>query len=107
MCIIGIFVDTKFRRVNILLGEEQYKRVQTEKLGLSGFVRDLIDDHFSERRIVLRVSPEVRNYYDRVISNFGATDEELERFLVQALDALLQDKTRAIESLRKKMRQDK
>jgi hypothetical protein len=94
----------RFKRVNVLIGGEQYKKVQESGLNLSGLVRDLIDDRFSHRRVVLSVSQETRRLYDHVISNFGATDQDLERFFLEALDALLEEKVSHISDVRAKLK---
>lgn len=91
----------KFKRINILVKEEQYEKVQESGLNFSGLVRDLLHDRFSHKKIVLSVAPETRALYDTAISNFGATDVDLEQFFVEALDRLLAEKERAISELRK------
>ena len=94
----------KYRRVNILIDEGQYRRVHEAGLNLSGLVRDLITDRFSQRTVVLAVQPATRALYDQAISNFGATDQELEKHFIEALDRLLQGKARKIEKLRKELK---
>jgi hypothetical protein len=94
----------KFKRINILVREEQYLKVQESGLNFSGLVRDLLHDRFSHKKIVLSVEPETRELYDTAISNFGATDHDLEQFFVEALDRLLEEKERAIGVLRKELK---
>jgi hypothetical protein len=94
----------KFKRLNILIREEQYEKIQRLKLNLSGLVRDLIDDRFSDRRVVLSVTPETRAIYDKAISNFGASDRELEEHLLESIDSLLHKKVRDIDSVRKELK---
>lgn len=91
--------EKNFKRINILIKQLQYEKVQDAGLNLSGLIRDLLDDRFSHRKVVLSVSPETRELYDEVISNFGATDAELERLFVRSLEALLGDKRSAIEKV--------
>ena len=91
----------QLRRVNIMLDEEQYHKVQERGLNLSGFIRDLIGDRFSERHVVLSVSERTRTLYNQAISNFGATDQELEDCLLRSLDDLLKEKALEIERVRK------
>lgn len=95
----------KVKRINILVHEDQYQLVQDQGLNFSGLVRDLLHDRFSHKKIVLSVQPETRALYDRAISNFGASDSELELFFIQALDKLLADKEKAISDLRKELLQ--
>ena len=77
------------------------------KLSISGLVRDLLDDRFSDTTIQLCVTKETKKLYDHIISNFGAGDAELERFIVGALDGFLQEKVKGIEALRKRLKQKK
>jgi len=96
-------MEDKYKRVNILIRPEQHKTVSDNGLSLSGLVRDLLDDRFSETKILLSVSKETKEMYDHVISNFGAGDLELENYLVEALDKLLIDKTKEIDNLRSEL----
>ena len=97
----------KVKRINILVREEQYQKVQEAGLNFSGLVRDMLQDRFSHKKIVLSVQPETRALYDMAISNFGATDNDLELFFVEALDRLLAEKEQAISQLRKELSQNK
>lgn len=65
----------------------------------SGLVRDLLDDRFSDRSVVLAVTDRTRSVYDHLVSNCGATDQELEQCLLKALD-LLTEKISALEQMR-------
>lgn len=94
----------KFRRVNVLISHEQYQAVHEAELSLSGLVRDLLADRFSQTLIMLSVSKETKQLYDSVISNFGSDDRELEPYLLQALDAFMRDKVATIETLREKLK---
>ena len=100
-------MEDKYKRINILIRPEQHQRVSEAGLPLSGLVRDLLDDRFSNTKILLSVSEESKQLYDHVISNFGADDLELEKYLVEALDKMLADKTKEIESLRTKLKSKK
>src|SRR5258708_1653716 len=90
----------KYKRVNILLTQEQYEAVQARGLSLSGLVRDLITDRFSNTQIVLSVPPEIRALYDKLVSNFGVGDQDLAPYLLETLEKFLQSKTSEIESFR-------
>lgn len=94
----------KYRRVNILIEDGQYRKIQEMGLNLSGLVRDLIADRFSSRTVVLSVQAATRTLYDQVVSNFGASDHDLERYFIEALDQLLQSKVKKIEQLRKELK---
>ncbi len=96
--------DKKFQRINVLLHREQYDKVNKAGLNMSGLLRGLLDDHFSDEKIVFSVSPEVKAVYQSVISNFGGEDKELEKYFLKALDQFLADRTQQIESLRKSIK---
>ncbi len=95
-----------FKRINILVRPEQHKQVMSAGLNMSGLVRGLLDDHFSEEKIVLSVSPKVKTVYQLLISNLGAEDKELEIYFLEALDKFLGDKTRQIDDLRKSIKRE-
>ncbi len=84
-----------------MLKEDQYQTVSDSGLNLSGLVRDLLDDHFSEHKITLSVSEETRKLYDLIVSNTGSTDEDVERYLKDTLKLLLDDRIKAMQNLQK------
>ncbi len=92
--------EKKYRRVNILITENQHNQVASSGLSLSGLVRDLLDDRFSDTKITLSLSRRSKHLYDTIISNFGASDKELERFFVESLDSFLDAKSKEISDLR-------
>lgn len=94
----------KFKRVNLLIRPEHHEEIARRGLSLSGLVRDLLDDRFSETTITLSVKKESKIMYDHIISNFGASDEELAEYLVEALDRFLDDKGKQIDKLREELR---
>lgn len=71
---------------------------------MSGLVRDLLDDHFSNQHIVFSVSKRVRKLYNLIISNFGASDKDIEPYFIEALDKMLIEKTEKIEELREEFK---
>ncbi|MCB0354220.1 MAG: hypothetical protein KDD64_11865 [Bdellovibrionales bacterium] len=89
-----------YKRVNVLIRPDQYDRVVEMDLSLSGLVRDLLDDRMSDTKIVLSVSKKTKEFYDMVVSNFGADDLEIEEYIAEALDNFLLDKKKEIEKLR-------
>ena len=91
----------KYKRINVLVRDDQYQTVAKAGLNMSGLMRGLLDDHFSDEKIVFSVSARVKKVYQHLISNFGAEDKELEIYFLQALDQYLAEKTRQIETLRK------
>ena len=98
--------EEKLKRVNVMLREDQYQKVVDTGLNMSGLLRDLLDDHFSESKITLAVSPKTKLIYDNLISNFGARDGDLEPHFVQAMDRVLQARMDEIGALRKKIKGD-
>ena len=95
-----------FKRINVLIRPDQHERVMAAGFNMSGLLRGLLDDHFSEQKIVLSVSPEVSRVYHHLISNLGAEDKDLEVYFLDALDQYLADKTRQIDALRKSIKRE-
>ena len=96
-------MDENFKRINVLITQEQYQQVLKANLSLSGLIRDLLDDRFSDTRIVLSLGKETKKLYDYVISNFAVDDRDLEPQIIEALDKFLESKTKEIGRLRKKI----
>lgn len=93
----------KYKRINVLITPEQHEKVIERSLSLSGLIRDLLDDWFGDTSVTLTVHKSTKQLYDTIVSNFGASDQDLEPYLVQALDALLDDKKHQIDELRKEL----
>jgi hypothetical protein len=98
-------MDEKFKRINILIRPDQHEQVSELGLSLSGLVRDLLDDRFNDNIITLSMSERSKGLYDHIVSNFGASDAELEQFFVEALDRFLVHRSEQIESIRKKLKE--
>jgi hypothetical protein len=98
--------DIKFKRINILIREDQYERVNRTGLNTSGLIRGLLDDHFSDTKITFSMGEETKGLYQNIISNFGAQDSEIEPYFVGALDRYLMDKGKAIEDIRKGIKKE-
>jgi hypothetical protein len=95
----------EYRRVNILIRPDQHKRVLDQKLSLSGLIRDLLDDRFSDTKIVLSLSKRSKKLYDHIISNFGAADVDLESYIIEALDKFLVERGKQIDEIRKQLKE--
>ncbi|MCK5690474.1 hypothetical protein KAI87_14440 [Myxococcota bacterium] len=95
-----------YRRVNVVIGEEQYKILTERGLNLSGLVRDLLGDYLSDNTITLQVSAETRSLYDMVISNMGATDEDLEIYVRQALARVLEQRIGEMQALHDSLKEE-
>lgn len=93
----------QFKRVNIQIRDDQHKKIIGAGLSIAGLVRDLLDDHFSEHKIVLNVSQKSKEFYDKIISNFGGTDEEIEKYFMRSLELYLRDKLSQGKALRQKI----
>lgn len=100
-------MTSNYKRINVLIRPEQHEWVNEEGLSLSGLVRDLLDDWFGETKITLTVSAKTKKLYDRIVSNFGAHDSEIEPYLLEVLDKLLEEKKRQIEELRTRISEDR
>lgn len=92
------------RRISVMIREDQYEQLTEAGLNISAFIRDLIEDHFSDDVITLQVSKKSRQLYDRVISNTGATDQDIEPFVVDVLKNLLDDRLSKIKDLKSELK---
>ena len=94
-------MDKSLKRISLLIREQQYETLVEKGLNLSGLVRDLIDDYLSDSKITLSVSEETRNLYDKIISNSGSSDRDLEEYFRRALEGLLDAKIKEMQELKK------
>lgn len=92
-------MEANLKRISLLLREEQYQALSERGLNVSGLIRDLLDDHLSEHKITLSVSEETRSLYDKIVANTGSTDQDVERYLRDALSAMLKDKILEMQDL--------
>lgn len=92
-------MDDTYKRVNVTILESQYEQLAEQGLNLSGLIRDLLGDYLSASTITLQVRPETRLLYDKIVSNTGATDEDIEVHLREALGNVLKDKIDAMQRL--------
>lgn len=93
-------MEKSLKRISLMIRAEQYEQITQRGLNLSGLVRDLLDDYLSEHKVTVAVSEETRQLYDRIVSNTGSTDEDVERYLKEALKALLEAKIRSMQELK-------
>src|SRR5690606_39189475 len=91
------------KRISLMVGEEQYRSLTERGLNISGLIRDLIDDYLSEHKITISVTEETRMLYDKIVSNTGSTDADVEQYFRDALKLMLNDKINEMESLRNKV----
>ena len=91
------------KRISLMIGERQHRKITGKGLNTSGFIRDLIDDHFSEHKVTISVSKEGAELYQRIISNPGATDMDVEPYFNECLKKLLKDRIKKMEALQKEV----
>ena len=92
------------KRINLMVSEEQYDKIQSKGINLSSFIRDLIDDHFSEHVVHINVSAETHQLYNEILTNTGATDSDLDPLLVEALKKLVDVRLKKIQALKTKVK---
>lgn len=88
-----------FRRISLMIREDQHAQLLELGVNMSALIRSLIDDHLSESKITLAVSEETAHLYRQVVSNTGTTDADVEPYLRAALKAMLKDRIAAMEKL--------
>lgn len=91
--------ETALKRISLLIREDQYRQLCERGLNLSGLVRDMIDDFLSSHSVTISVTDETRKLYDRIVSNTGSSDAEIERYFREALGAMLKDKIKEMQTL--------
>ncbi len=84
-----------------MIKKEQYQKLHEAGLNTSGLVRDLIDDYLSDYKITVSVTEETRGLYDKIVSNTGSTDIEVEVYFREALKKMLADKIEEMKKLQK------
>ncbi len=89
------------KRISLMIKKEQYQKLHEAGLNTSGLVRDLIDDYLSDYKITVSVTEETRGLYDKIVSNTGSTDIEVEVYFREALKKMLADKIEEMKKLQK------
>lgn len=97
-------MSKELRRISLMMREDQHQKLVDSGLNVSGLIRDLVDDYLSDFKITLSVTEETRQIYDRVVSNTGATDADLEKYIVKALKELLTARIEEMQKLEKTLR---
>jgi hypothetical protein len=93
--------DRDLKRISLLIGEDQYEAINNRGLNLSWLLRDLIDDYFAEKKIILDVKDETLALYQKIVSTVGQMDSEFEPFFRDALHAFLKSKIESMQKLEK------
>ncbi len=96
-------MDETYKRVNVVILENQHEALNQRGLNVSGLVRDLLGDYLSANTITLQVSEDTRRLYDQIVSNTGATDEDIEVHLRTALANVLKHKIEEMQSLHEQL----
>lgn len=95
-------MDPSLKRISLLLREEQYQALTERGLNVSGLVRDMVDDYLSDHKVTIAVSEETRSLYDKIVSNTGSSDADIEKYLREALGNMLKDKILEMQDLQDK-----
>jgi len=92
-------MSDEFRRISLMIREDQHLRLLELGVNMSGLIRSLIDDHLSESKITLAVSEETAHLYQQIVSHTGSTDADIEPYLRVALKRMLKDRITQMEKL--------
>lgn len=95
------------RRINITMLESQHDELVRQGVTVSGLIRELLDQHFSQRAITLEVDPETRALYEEAVVRSGATSEDVAALLRRAMTELLDDRMKRLEVLRRELAKKK
>ena len=99
-------MSRNMKSICLMVRDDQYEKLHQMDVNMSGFIRDLIDDHYSQGTITLNVSEETRKLYDQIVSNAPQGDVDIEPYLRSALRAMLKDKIREMEKLQKALERE-
>ena len=89
----------EFRRISLMIREDQHGRLLELGVNMSGLIRSLIDDPLSDSKITLAVSDETADLYRQIVSHTGSTDADIEPYLRAALKRMLKDRIARLERL--------
>lgn len=92
-------MNNDLKSICVMIRKDQHDQLHEMKLNISGFIRDMIDDRLSNQTILLSVSPETKEMYDRIVSMSPDGDTALEPFLREAMKNMLKDHIEKIKSL--------
>jgi hypothetical protein len=93
--------NRELKRISLFIGEDQYQSITDKGLNLSWLLRDLIDDYLSEKKIVLEVSDETLELYQKIVGGTGTLDSDFEPFFREALKEFLKGKIETMLKLEK------
>lgn len=95
--------EGEFRRISLMIREDQHEALSALGVNVSGLIRDLVDDYLSEHTVTIAVSEQTRALYQKIVADTGSGDHEVEPYLRKALRELLDQKIREMEKLRKSL----
>ena len=58
--------NPELKRISLMIREDQYQLISKKDLNLSGLLRDLLDDYFSEHTITLSVEEDTKEIYEMI-----------------------------------------
>lgn len=97
-------MNDEFRRISLMIREDQHLRLLDLGVNMSGLIRSLIDDHLSESKITLAVSEQSAHLYQQIVSHTGSTDADVEPYLRAALKRMLKDRIAQMEKLHRSIK---
>ncbi len=97
-------MNDEFRRISLMIREDQHLRLLELGVNMSALIRSLIDDHLSESKITLAVSEETAHLYQQIVSHTGSTDADVEPYLRAALKRMLKDRIAQMEKLHRSIK---
>lgn len=96
--------EAQFRRISLMIREDQHEQLAALGINVSGLIRSLIDDHLSEGKITLAVSEETTALYREIVANTGSTDADIEPYLRAALKSMLKDRIARMQKLHRTLK---
>lgn len=85
-------------RVNLTLDKEIISQAKKDGVNLSARVTELLEDDYSEHKVTISVSTELKQKYIEVLSITNSTDEEFAPYLDEALSNFVKDHADSITS---------
>ncbi len=96
-------MPAKYRRINVMIGDDQHRALAERGLNVSGLIRDLVGDYLSRHVVTVQVSEETRRIYDLLVANTGTSDREIEAHLRAALAKVLRHKISEMKLLQRRL----
>lgn len=97
-------MNEEFRRISLMIREDQHVQLLELGVNMSGLIRSLIDDHLSESKITFAVSEDTAHLYQQIVSHTGSTDADVEPYLRVALKRMLKERISQMEALHRSIK---